>query len=47
MRTISTFALIVSSAVLLAACSSTKLDDKANAPVQNGASNGEIGRAHV
>ena len=40
MRTISTFALIVSSAVLLAACSSTKLDDKANAPVQNGASNG-------
>ena len=39
MRTISTFALIVSSAVLLAACSSTKLDDKANAPVQNGASN--------
>ncbi|MGK3925267.1 hypothetical protein ABI066_16015, partial [Enterococcus faecium] len=33
-------ALIVSSAVLLAACSSTKLDDKANAPVQNGASNG-------
>lgn len=40
MRTISTFALIVSSAVLLAACSSTKLDDKANAPVQTGASNG-------
>ncbi|MDR6396527.1 peptidoglycan-associated lipoprotein Pal [Herbaspirillum seropedicae] len=39
MRTISTFALIVSSAVLLAACSSTKLDDKANAPVQTGASN--------
>lgn len=39
MRTISTFALIVSSAVLLAACSSTKLDDKANAPVQNGTSN--------
>lgn len=41
MRTISTFALIVSSAVLLAACSSTKLDDK-NAPVENraGAGNG-------
>ena len=34
MRTISTFALIVSSAVPLAACSSTKLDDK-NAPVEN------------
>jgi peptidoglycan-associated lipoprotein len=45
MRTISTFALIVSSAVLLAACSSTKLDDKANAPVQNGASNGADTRA--
>ncbi len=45
MRTISTFALIVSSAVLLAACSSTKLDDKANAPVQTGASNGADARA--
>ncbi len=45
MRTISTFALIVSSAVLLAACSSTKLDDKANAPVQTGASNGADTRA--
>ncbi|WDZ97166.1 peptidoglycan-associated lipoprotein Pal [Herbaspirillum sp. WKF16] len=39
MRTISTFALIVSSAVLLAACSSTKLDDK-NAPVENRAGSG-------
>ncbi|MCA1323445.1 peptidoglycan-associated lipoprotein Pal [Herbaspirillum sp. alder98] len=39
MRTISTFALIVSSAVLLAACSSTKLDDK-NAPVENRAGAG-------
>ncbi|MBO9538656.1 peptidoglycan-associated lipoprotein Pal [Herbaspirillum sp.] len=34
MRTISTLAILVSSAVLLAACSSTKLDDK-NAPVEN------------
>jgi peptidoglycan-associated lipoprotein len=39
MRTISTLALIVSSAVLLAACSSTKLDDK-NAPVENRAGAG-------
>ncbi|MBB5391692.1 MULTISPECIES: peptidoglycan-associated lipoprotein Pal [unclassified Herbaspirillum] len=39
MRTISTLALIVSSAVLLAACSSTKLDDK-NAPVENRAGSG-------
>lgn len=42
MRTISTFALIVSSAVLLAACSSTKLDDK-NAPVENRAGTGATG----
>ncbi|KAF1036513.1 MAG: Outer membrane protein P6 [Herbaspirillum frisingense] len=40
MRTISTFALIVSSAVLLAACSSTKLDDKNNAPVESRAGTG-------
>jgi peptidoglycan-associated lipoprotein len=39
MRTISTLALIVSSAVLLAACSSTKLDDK-NAPVESRAGTG-------
>jgi len=45
MRTISTLALIVSSAVLLAACSSTKLDDK-NAPIENGAgANGADTRA--
>lgn len=46
MRTISTFALIVSSAVLLAACSSTKLDDK-NAPVESrsGAGNSADTRA--
>lgn len=45
MRTISTFALIVSSAVLLAACSSTKLDDKANAPVDNRTANGADARS--
>lgn len=45
MRTTSTLALIVSSAVLLAACSSTKLDDK-NAPVENRAgANGADTRA--
>jgi peptidoglycan-associated lipoprotein len=46
MRTISTFALIVSSAVLLAACSSTKMDDK-TAPVESraGAGNGADTRA--
>ena len=34
MRTLSSFAIVLSAAMLLAACSSTKLDDK-NAPVEN------------
>lgn len=39
MRTFSSFAIVLSAAVLLAACSSTKLDDK-NAPVENRAGTG-------
>ncbi len=39
MRTFSSFAIVLSAAMLLAACSSTKLDDK-NAPVENRAGTG-------
>ncbi|EJL93355.1 peptidoglycan-associated lipoprotein [Herbaspirillum sp. CF444] len=39
MRTFSSFAIILSAAVLLAACSSTKLEDK-NAPVESRATTG-------
>ncbi|WP_050479485.1 peptidoglycan-associated lipoprotein Pal [Herbaspirillum rhizosphaerae] len=39
MRTFSSFAIVLSAAVLLAACSSTKLDDK-NAPVEARATTG-------
>jgi len=42
MRPFSSFAIVLSAAVLLAACSSTKLDDKA-APVESRASTGAAG----
>lgn len=44
MRTFSSFAIVLSAAMLLAACSSTKLDDK-NAPVENRAATGSTGNA--
>lgn len=44
MRTFSSFAIVLSAAVLLAACSSTKLDDK-NAPVESHAATGASGAA--
>jgi peptidoglycan-associated lipoprotein len=40
MRQFSSFAIVVSAALLLAACSSTKMDDKAAAPVENHATGG-------
>jgi peptidoglycan-associated lipoprotein len=42
MRPFSSFAIVLSAALLLAACSSTKLDDKA-APVENRAATGAAG----
>jgi peptidoglycan-associated lipoprotein len=44
MRPISSFAIVISAALLLAACSSTKMDDKA-APVENRAATGAAGAA--